>query len=273
MHIDTNTRSRRARLHRAGRSAVLATALLASAGCASTITGGGNTNAGDSTTTSAAPSTASTTPGATASTAAAPGSSSTNALGGTASGAITNLPSGWKAVNGDGASIGVPSGWTDLKPLVEDPAQRAAFEQSIQDQSSSDYIDSIAPELLDQINIMVMDLATAASGFTTTANVIVDDSGLITDLDTIESIVPSQLQTVGGTVKAQNRALVGGLETLVVDYTLTTANGLQATGRQYHQLNGESVITSTFTATPQYVDLALWDQMAATVTLSGGGGA
>ncbi len=268
MHIDTSTHTRRARLHLAGRSAVLATALLASAGCASTITGG--TDAGEGTTVSTAPTTASTTALSTASTAAAPGSSSTAAVGGTATGSVTNLPAGWKAVNGDGASIGVPAGWIDLKPLVNDPAQRAAFEQSIQDQSTSAYIDSIAPDLLDQINIMVMDAATAASGFTTTANVIVDDSGLITDLDTIEAIVPSQLQTVGGNVTAQNRALVGGLETLVVDYTLTTATGVQATGRQYHQLNGRSVITSTFTATPKYVDLALWDQMASTVTLGGG---
>lgn len=268
MHIDTTTGTRRARLHLAGRSAVLATALLASAGCASTITGG-DTDAGGGTTVTVAPSTASTAAGSTASTAAAPGSSSTVAAGGTATGSITNLPAGWKAVSGDGASIGVPAGWIDLKPLVTDPAQRALFEQSIQDQSTSAYIDSIAPELLDQINIMVMDAATAASGFTTTANVIVDDSGLITDLGTIETIVPSQLQTVGGNVTAQNRALVGGLETLVVDYTLTTATGVQATGRQYHQLNGRSVITSTFTATPQYVDLGLWDQMAATVTLGG----
>lgn len=272
MHIDTTTGTRWARLHLAGRSAVVATALLASAGCASTLTGSGtDAGGGESTTVTAAPSTASTAAGATVSTAAAPGSSSTAAAaGGTATGSITNLPAGWKAVNGDGASIGVPAGWIDLKPLVTDPAQRAAFEQSIQDQSTSAYIDSIAPDLLDQINIMVMDAATAASGFTTTANVIVDDSGLITDLDTIQTIVPSQLQTVGGNVTAQNRALVGGLETLVVDYTLTTATGVQATGRQYHQLNGRSVITSTFTATPQYVDLGLWDQMAATVTVGGG---
>lgn len=266
MPIDTITESRPARRRLAGRSAVLA-ALLATAGCASTVTGG-DTNAGSGTTT-AAPSTAATAASSTPSTAAASGSSSTVVGGGTATGDIGNLPAGWKAITGDGASIGVPKGWVDLKPLVTDPAQRAAFEQSIQDQSTSAYIDSIAPELLDQINLMVMDAATAASGFTTTANVIVDDSGLITDLDTIESIVPAQLETVGGDVKAQNRALVGGLETLVVDYTLTTATGVQATGRQYHQISGKSVITSTFTATPQYVDLNLWDQMAATVTLSG----
>lgn len=266
MPIDSTTTDRRARRRVAGPAALLATALLAASGCASTLTGGG-TNA-DGTLVTAPPSSATTAASSTPAT-AAPGSSTTVAAGGTATGAITNLPAGWKAINGDGASIGVPAGWLDLKPIVTDPAQRAAFEQSIQDQSTSAYIDSIAPELLDQINIMVMDAATAASGFTTTANVIIDDSGLITDLDTIESIVPSQLQTVGGDVQAQNRALVGGLETLVVDYTLTTATGVQATGRQYHQINGRSVITSTFTATPQYVDLSLWDQMAATVTLGG----
>lgn len=267
MPIDTTTTDGRPRRRRAGPAALLATALLTASGCASTLTGGG-TEAGDGTLVTAPPSTAATA-GSTPSTAAAPGSSTTAAAGGTATGAVTNLPAGWKPITGSGASIGVPAGWVDLKPIVTDPAQRAAFEQSIQDQSTSAYIDSIAPELLDQINIMVMDAATAASGFTTTANVIVDDSGLITDLDTIESIVPSQLETVGGDVKAQNRALVGGLETLVVDYTLTTATGVQATGRQYHQINGKSVITSTFTATPQYVDLNLWDQMAATVTLGG----
>lgn len=266
MPIDTITSTRRARRRQAGRSALLATALLASAGCASTLTGGSGTDAGGGTATTAAPSSSAS---STAPSAATPGSSTTVAAGGTATGAVTNLPAGWKAITGDGASIGVPAAWVDLKPLVTDPAQRAAFEQSIQDQSTSAYIDSIAPDLLDQINIMVMDATTTASGFTTTANVIVDDSGLITDLDTIEAIVPSQLETVGGDVKAQNRALVGGLETLVVDYTLTTATGVEATGRQYHQLNGRSVITSTFTATPQYVDLNLWDQMAATVTLGG----
>ncbi|MDH4366104.1 MAG: hypothetical protein OEY70_18650 [Acidimicrobiia bacterium] len=269
MHIDITTVTprtpQRPVRHRvAGRTAALATALLATAGCASSITGGG-TNADGTLTT--APTTAAS---STVASGATPGSSTTVAAGGTASGDIANLPAGWKAVTGDGASIGVPSGWVDVKPLVNDPAQRAAFEQSIQDQSTSAYIDSIAPALLDQINIFVMDAATAGSGFTTTANVIVDGSGLVTDLDTIETIVPSQLQQVGGTVSAQNRALVGGLETLVVDYTLTTATGVQATGRQYHQLNGNSVITSTFTATPTYVDLALWDQMAATVTLGGG---
>lgn len=272
MHIDITTgagrrEQRRARRHVVGRSAALAITVLATAGCASSVTGGGTNTDGTLTT---APSTTAAAANTTASTAAAPGSSTTVAAGGTASGAITNLPGDWKAITGNGASIGVPAGWVDLKPLVTDPAQRAAFEQSIQDQSTSAYIDSIAPGLLDQINIMVMDAATTASGFTTTANVIIDDSGFITDLDTIESIVPSQLQTVGGTVNAQNRALVGGLETLVVDYTLTTATGVEATGRQYHQVNGDSVITSTFTATAQYVDLDLWDQMAATITLGGG---
>ncbi|MEZ5409125.1 MAG: hypothetical protein R2761_13930 [Acidimicrobiales bacterium] len=270
MHIDTTTptpRSPRRPGHRrfAGRGALVAAALLATAGCASSVTGGG-TNADG--TVATAPST--TTAPTAASATAASGASTTAAPGGTASGAIANLPAGWKAVNGDGASIGIPAGWVDVKPLVTDPAQRAAFEQSIQDQSTSAYIDSIAPALLDQISIFVMDAATATTGFTTTANVIVDDSGIFTNLDTIETIVSSQLQQVGGTVSAQNRALVGGLETLVVDYTLTTATGVQATGRQYHQVSGDSVITSTFTATPSYVDLALWDQMAATVTLGGG---
>ncbi len=259
MPFDTVTTTRPGRRSRAGLLAtgLLATGLLATAGCASTLPGGG-TNAGDTTASTAAPSSAS-----------APGSSTTVAAGGKASDAIASLPAGWKAITGDGATIGVPAGWVDVKPLVTDPDQRAAFEQSIQDQSTSAYIDSIAPALLDQINIFVMDAATAASGFTTTANVIIDDSGLITDLDTIETIVPSQLETVGGDVKAQNRALVGGLETLVVDYTLTTATGVQATGRQYHQLDGRSVITSTFTATQNYVDLNLWDQMAATIALEG----
>lgn len=276
MQTNTTTGTRPARRRLVGRSALptaalLVTALLSTAGCASTIVGGSDTTAVSPTTaaTAATPSTAAA-GGSTASTAASGGSSSTAAASGTASGSVTNLPAGWKVVTGTGASIGVPQQWVDLKPLVTDPAKRAEFEKSIQDQSTSAYIDSLAPQLIDQINIIAMDATTSASGFTTTVNVIVDDSGLITDLDTIESIVPSQLGTVGGDVNSTNRALVGGLETLVVDYTLTTAAGVKATGRQYHQINGSSVVTTTFTAVPAKVDVALWDQMVGTVTLGAG---
>lgn len=233
-------------------AALVAALSITAAGCGS---GGISLKGGSATTVE--PSTTATTSSTTATTAA----SSTTA---TAAKAGANLPAGWKTIKGDTTSVGVPPSWIDIKSTLKDPTQRAALEQAFKSQSTSTYLDSLAPAILDKVDVFVIDAGTVLSGNPSNLTITVQKDSLIKDLDTLNAVLPGQLPAVGATSTGTHRATIGGNDTLVVDYTVKTANG-QATGRQYDHFVGKDLVVASFTSQPTAVDTKLWDQIAATV--------
>lgn len=174
------------------------------------------------------------------------------------------LPAGWKRIIGDQTTIGVPATWFDVKPLLKDPKARGLFEQAFKDQSSSAYLDALTPEIVDKLDVLAVEGATVASGNPTNLTITVEKNSLVKDLATLNALLPGQLPKIGATPRSTQRATIGGLDTLVVDYTIATKNG-QGTGRQYDHFNGPDLVVVTFTAPAGKEDFKLWDQIAATV--------
>ena len=174
-----------------------------------------------------------------------------------------DTPPGWNTFTGAAAAISAPPGWIDAKELLEDPEARAAFVEEVQDQSADDFLDQLAPQILNIIDVFLFDVLHGTPEFVTNVNVIVSDAGPLADLTTIEATIPSQLDAFGARLVSTGTADVGGFETLIVEYDLDNAAGT-VRGRQYYQIR-EELVTVTFTASDPDVDL--WDQMMETVVL------
>jgi hypothetical protein len=173
------------------------------------------------------------------------------------------IPDGWTVYQGTASSMAAPDDWFDAKAFIAGAdATVEGLDQSELD-ALEEYLGAIGPDTLEILDIMLIDRSTLGSGIVTNMNVIVAPVAPITDLVTVDAAITVQIKSFGGTLESSSTEDVNGIEALVVDYTIPTAEG-DVAARQYHEIIGEYLYTTTFTGTESQP--GTWRRMVETLT-------
>lgn len=172
-------------------------------------------------------------------------------------------PDGWTVYSGDSAAIAAPPGWVDGIQLLENPEAIEGGVEALGNETLEAFLESIGDGTLAVIDLLLIDLESIDDAFPTHLNVIAAPVGPITDLTTVEQAIRVQIDSFGGELVGTTVEDIAGTETLIIDYTVTSDQGV-IVAQQYHQIANEQLLTVTFTG--QERRPGAWRDIVATVT-------